>query len=280
LAILALLDALHSERALPAGNIRAMNADVRLLLFSDPHLFANTQASLRGVQTLASLQRVLDQASREASEADALVCCGDIVNDEPEGYAHFAHALERCGKPVYCIPGNHDDPALLRAALARPPFQVGGHVDMSNWRIVLVDSCVPGQARGSVSASELEALEQALGSSERHALVCLHHHPVSMSSRWLDAIGIDNADQLLRVIDAHRNVRVLAWGHVHQYFDSQRRGVRLLATPSTGAQFLPRSEHFAVDNRPPAYRRLCLHPDGTIDTEVVWVQQAVGAAAA
>ncbi len=255
-----------------------MNADVRLLLFSDPHLFASPQGRLRGVQTLPSLERVLDHATAHAN-VDALICCGDIVNDEPEGYAHFVRLLERFGKPVYCVPGNHDDPAQLRAALSQPPFQVGGHVDVSNWRIVLLDSCVPGEARGAVSTGELQALERALGGTDRYALICVHHQPVSMSSRWLDAIGIANADELLGVIDAHPNVRALAWGHVHQYYDGQRGSVRLLATPSTGAQFLPRSDHFAIDQRPPAYRRLTLHANGTVDTDVVWVTKALGAAA-
>lgn len=255
-----------------------MNADVRLLLFSDPHLFASPQGRLRGVQTLPSLERVLDHALGHA-DVDALICCGDIVNDEPEGYEHFVRALERFDKPVYCIPGNHDDPAQLRAALSRPPFQVGGHVDVSNWRIVLLDSCVPGEARGAVSSEELRSLERALGRTDRHAMICVHHQPVSMSSRWLDTIGIVNADELWRVIDAHANVRALTWGHVHQYYDGQRGDVRLLATPSTGAQFLPRSDHFAIDQRPPAYRRLTLHANGTFDTDVVWVAKALGAAA-
>jgi Icc protein len=255
-----------------------MNADVSLLLFSDPHLFASPQGSLRGVRTLPSMERVLDHATAHTS-VDALICCGDIVNDEPEGYAHFARVLERFEKPVWCIPGNHDDPVQLRAALSRPPFQVGGHVDVSNWRIVLVDSCVPGQARGAISSEELQALERALAGTDRHVLICVHHQPVSMSSRWLDTIGIANAEELLQLIDAYPHVRALAWGHVHQYFDGQRGSVRLLATPSTGAQFLPRSEHFAIDQRPPAYRRLTLHANGTLDTDVVWLTKALGAAA-
>jgi len=255
-----------------------MNEDVRLLVFSDPHLFASPQGSLRGVQSLPALERVLDHATAH-TDLDALICCGDIVNDEPEGYAHFVRILERYGKPVYCIPGNHDDPAQLRAALARPPFQVGGHVDVSNWRIVLLDSCVPGQARGAVRPEELAALERSLASTDRYALICVHHQPVSMSSRWLDAIGVANADELLDVIDAHANVRALTWGHVHQYYDGQRGQVRLLATPSTGAQFLPRSEHFAIDQRPPAYRRLTLRANGTVDTDVVWLTEALVAAA-
>ena len=249
-----------------------MNAAVRLLQFSDPHLFASPHGTLRGVATLASMQRVLAHAGGRRLNIDALVCSGDIVNDEPEGYTHFARVLGEFGKPVYCIPGNHDDPARLRSA--RPPFQVGGHVDLGAWRVVLVDSCKPGQVRGYVSAAELAALDAALGSAPQYAIVFVHHHPVSMASRWLDAIGIDNADEFLRVLDAHPQVRAISWGHVHQSFDARRHGVRLLATPSTCAQFLPLSDGFAVDSQPPAYRRLTLQPDGQLETEVVWVDAA------
>jgi Icc protein len=254
-----------------------MHPAVRLLQFTDPHLFASPKGRLRGVHTLASMQGVLAHAGARRQNIDAVVCTGDIVNDEPGGYAHFARELGAFGKPVYCIPGNHDDPVQLRDALAGPAFQVGGYADLGAWRIVLVDSCVPRQARGRISAAELAALDAALSGCERYAIVFVHHHPVSMASRWLDAVGIENADDFLRVLDAHPQVRAVSWGHVHQSFDTRRRGVRLLATPSTCAQFLPQANEFAVDARPPAYRRIALQPDGTLDTEVVWVEAAAGA---
>jgi len=40
-----------------------MNEAIRLLLLSDPHLFANPEGNLRGVKTLASLQCVLGAAA-------------------------------------------------------------------------------------------------------------------------------------------------------------------------------------------------------------------------
>jgi Icc protein len=254
-----------------------MHPAVRLLQFTDPHLFASPLGQLRGVQTLASMQHMLAHAGARRQNIDAVVCTGDIVNDEPEGYAHFARELGAFGKPVYCIPGNHDDPARLRGALAHPPFQVGGYADLGAWRIVLVDSCVPHQARGRISPAELAALDAALSGCERYAMVFVHHHPVPMASRWLDAVGIENAQDFLRVLDAHAQVRAISWGHVHQCFDTRRHGVRLLATPSTCAQFLPQANEFAVDARPPAYRRITLQPDGTLDTEVVWVEADAGA---
>ncbi len=176
-----------------------MNDDVRLLQLTDSHLFASPHGRLRGVETLFSLQRVLSHASARKLNVDAVVCTGDIVNDEPDGYAHFARVLSALGKPVYCIQGNHDDPARLRSALAAPPFQVGGHVDLGAWRIILVDSCVPGQAGGRISKPELQALDAALTDNRRYAMVCVHHHPVAMASRWLDAVGIENADEFFAV---------------------------------------------------------------------------------
>lgn len=257
-----------------------MSHDVRLLQISDTHLFANPKGRLRGVETLTSLRQVLTHATARRTSLDALLCSGDLINDDIGGYPHFVRELSVLGKPVYCVPGNHDDPALMRRALSQPPFQVGGYVDLGTaWRIVLLDSCVPGKAGGRISRTELRALEAALSGSDRYAMVCLHHHPVSMASDWLDAVGIENADELFAILDAHSRVRALSWGHVHQSFDGRRSGVRLLATPSTCGQFLPLSDEFAVDRRPPAYRRLTLQSDGGIETEVVWVEEAAGALA-
>ena len=165
----------------------------------------------------------------------------------------------------------------MRRELDRPPFVIGGAVDLGLWRIVLLDSTIPGSAAGRLSQESLAALQSALAAApQRHVLVCLHHHPVPMSSRWLDRVGLQNAGEFLDIIDRHANVRGLVWGHVHQRYDALRNGVRLLATPSTCAQFLPRAEQFAVDRMPPAYRTLELKADGSITTEVVWVESGAG----
>jgi Icc protein len=162
----------------------------------------------------------------------------------------------------------------LRRELDCAPFVVGGEVDFGPWRIVLLDTWIAGSAAGRLSEPSLAQLDQALRTAcGRHALICLHHHPVDMSSRWLDEVGLENAAEFWRVVDQHRNVRAVLWGHVHQCFDALRGDVRLLATPSTCAQFMPGSKEFALDTLPPAYRTLQLRPDGTLTTEVVWIDQ-------
>ncbi|HEV7136272.1 MAG TPA: 3',5'-cyclic-AMP phosphodiesterase [Steroidobacteraceae bacterium] len=250
---------------------------VRLTHITDPHLYGGEGELLRGIATLPSLEATLASAQRRDWPPDALLATGDLVQDDAAGYPHFRRLLGALGVPVLCVPGNHDEPEAMRRELDRPPFVIGGAVDLGLWRIVLLDSTIPGSAAGRLSQESLAALQSALAAApQRHVLVCLHHHPVPMSSRWLDRVGLQNAGEFLDIIDRHANVRGLVWGHVHQRYDALRNGVRLLATPSTCAQFLPRAEQFAVDRMPPAYRTLELKADGSITTEVVWVESGAG----
>lgn len=252
---------------------------IRVIQFTDPHLFGDTAGTLRGINTLESLERTLADASGHLAIADAVLVTGDLVQDDAGGYEHFRRLFARLGKPVLCIPGNHDFVPQMRAALAGPPFQLDGPVDIGAWRIVMLDSVVPNQAGGHMSVDVLAKLDEDLGvARQRHAMVCLHHHPVMMSSRWLDSVGLANADEFWSVIGSHPQVKAVVWGHVHQNFEGVRRGVRLFATPSTCAQFQPRSDQFVLDDQPPAYRLFTLHSNGAIDTGVHTVTAAESAA--
>jgi 3',5'-cyclic-AMP phosphodiesterase len=247
---------------------------ISLLQLTDQHLFGDATRGLRGVPTLPALRDTLAVARADIDRCAAILATGDLVQDDPGGYVHFRREFAALGKPILCIPGNHDDVPAMRAALADPPFQMGGVFDVGNWRVVLLDSTVPGETGGELGPQSLQELQGALeGGTDRHTLICLHHHPVSMRSRWLDTVGLANADAFFEIVRPHRQVRAIAFGHVHQAFDELRDGVRLIATPSTCSQFLPGSDDFAVDNQPPAYRKLALHADGRIDTEVVWLRQ-------
>jgi 3',5'-cyclic-AMP phosphodiesterase len=259
-------------RAPPASATLLSMSTIRLVQFTDPHLYGDEGEELRGVATLPALTAALAQARARHWPPDALLLTGDLVQDDPGGYRHVRRLFGSLGLPVLCIPGNHDEPQAMRRELAGDPFVLGGFLDLGRWRIVLLDSCIPGSAGGALSAEGLAGLDAALSSAgTRHCLVCLHHHPVPLASRWLDRVGLINAAEFLHAIDAHRNVRAIVWGHVHQTYDGLRKGVRLLAPPSTCAQFLPKSDDFAGDQRPPAYRTFELQADCSLLTEVVWV---------
>jgi 3',5'-cyclic-AMP phosphodiesterase len=264
-------------RAFPEFDHRGTMQRFQLLQVTDPHLFADEGRRLYGVQTAESLRRVL-AAACAGQRPDAIVATGDIGDDLSAGaYHHFRRMLAAAGAPVYSLPGNHDDPVRMKQLLDADGFQFCGQARLGAWGMVALDTNVPGEAAGQLAASELARLEDELQSlADRPVLVCLHHPPVPVGSPWIDAVGLLNAAEFLAVIDRHPSVRAVLAGHVHQEFDVLRAGVRLLATPSTCAQFTPRTESCVMDRRPPGYRWLTLHPDGRLETRVGWLAELVG----
>jgi Icc protein len=251
---------------------------VQLLHVTDPHLFGDPARHLYGVNTAESLRLVLEQALGAGPPPDAVLVTGDIGDDlSAAAYARFRQALEHCGAPVFCLPGNHDDPALMAALLDERGFQYGGSARLGAWGLVMLDTHVPGKAHGLLADAELERLDAQLREfRDVPVLVCLHHPPVPVGSAWLDGVGLRNGTAFLDVIDRHEQVRVVLAGHVHQEFDVQRGAVRLLATPSTCAQFTPRTPRCVMDRRPPGYRCLSLREDGAVTTQVRWLPRLIG----
>lgn len=248
-----------------------------LLQLSDSHLHAAADSRMRGVTTYATFLAVLEQAQRDRRwPVDAILATGDIVQDESRaGYERFRAALEPLGVPVYSIPGNHDDPKLMGEILVGGHFHLGGELRLDSWSVVLLSTFLAGEDAGGLGPARLNGLKQALAAhAGQHVLVAMHHHPLPMGSRWLDGVALRDASDFWQIIDAHPSVRGVVCGHVHQAADYTRNHVRFLSTPSTCAQFLPGSEFFALDERPPGLRWIELHADGSIETEVAWVPGA------
>ena len=246
-----------------------------VLQITDTHLFGSVDRLQRGINTQASLESVLAHARNDSRwPPDAVVVTGDIVHDESRaGYRRFRQTLETLGSPAYCIPGNHDDPELMAECLASPRVQFCGDVRLGTWRVILLNTHLPGEVGGELGTNELARLEGTLTRlSSEHTLICMHHHPVPMGSAWMDQVGLRDAAQFLQIVQRHSQVRAVLWGHVHQASDRQLDGVRLLSSPSTCSQFLPLSDEFAVDARPPGMRWLALSPDGNLTTEVDWAR--------
>jgi Icc protein len=246
---------------------------LRVLHLTDPHLFAAKDGSLRGTVTFASLASVLDHYRSGDWQADVAVVTGDLIQDDSaEAYQHFRQLLGELGIPVYCVPGNHDIRDLMRDALSEAPFVYCGNQQFGDWLLVGMDSCVDGQAGGAIAAAEFDRVDDEIAASDAsHVMLHLHHPPVAMGSRWLDTVGMDNGAEALRRFTASGKVRLTIFGHVHQDFSTEIAGMRISATPSTCSQFGPGSAEFAIDDNPPAYRRIELHPDGSHHNELIWV---------
>lgn len=253
-----------------------MQSSLFVVQITDSHLLGDAQGRLLGVNTDHSLRGVIDDIKRREPQVDVVLATGDIAQDgSAEAYERFLNHVSGLSARVHGLPGNHDDGEILRSVWQARLDPV---VDLGNWRIVLLDSSVPGSNGGHLAQSQFDVLlAAATQASDRHVLVAVHHNPVPMGCSWLDSMTIDNGDALFMMLERLTNVRCLLWGHVHQKYDKLHRyspahGVRFLASPSTCVQFMPHSEVFELDTAPPAYRWLRLHANGDIDTGVQSVQ--------
>lgn len=228
---------------------------------------------MRGVATHGSLQRVLDHYANGDWRAERAVITGDLIQDDSAAaYDRFRELLLPLNMRMHCVPGNHDVRGLMRKVCCAPPFSYCAFEEIRDWLIVGLDSCVTESAGGRVATEELQRLSGIVSQSESsHVMICLHHPPVAMGSAWLDSVGLENGEEFLRHLESLHKVRLVVFGHVHQAYDAVHHGIRVMATPSTCRQFLPDSKVFAVDDRPPAYRRIALLPDGDCETEIIWI---------
>ena len=239
-------------------------------------MFADSESRLRGTVTHLSLSRVLEHIADADWPADLVAMTGDLIQDDSRAaYDRFCDLMSTLNLPVYCVPGNHDIRELMRDAVSRDPFHYCASVHVNNWLITGIDSCLSGDAGGRVDDEELERLAKILAeTTAEHVLICLHHPPLPVGSKWLDRVGLKNGDEFLRMIAQPGNVRAAIFGHVHQEFEGERDSIRIIGTPSTCRQFAVASDDFALDDNPPAYRRISLHADGHIENELIWLNPA------
>ncbi len=254
---------------MPLSDASSSSSSVRVVQLTDSHIFADAQQRLLGMDTFASLNAVIDLVQAECEQIDLVLATGDITQDaSAQAYQRFIEAVSRLPRPSHWIPGNHDDAALMAELGDRHDLN-RDWVDIGAWRVVLLDSSVPGHVHGLLAPQQLERLDQALDSAgARHVLICLHHHPVAIGSDWMEPLGLHNAPELMSRLDADQRVRGVLWGHIHQELERQRGTVQLLASPSTCVQFAVASHDFATDTLAPGYRWLRLYDDGRIETEV------------
>jgi len=263
---------MSDSNAAPIQTLQAVDPSVvRLVQITDCHIQAGAADRLKGMNTRASLDAICQSILADKDNLDLLLATGDLSQDgSAASYAYLAQQLFKLRLPVFWLPGNHDDPGVMREQLDSGQLSAAKQVLISNWLIVLLDSTIKGESAGKVSREQIDFLQTSLRAHpQHHALVCLHHQAMPAGSAWIDQLGLQQSHELHSVIKSQPNVRAVLWGHVHQQAHHYRDGIEWLSSPSTCVQFKPGSDEFALDNLPPGYRQLNLHADGSIDTGVV-----------
>ena len=251
-------------------NPRLEDGTVRVLQLTDCHLFADKDKELLGVNTSDSLDAVINSIQEQNFDYDFIAFTGDISQDYSlASYQHFAKKIARLEKPVFFLPGNHDDGPLMYRIFADLGVEIAKNVITPKWQFVFLNSEVYAVPHGWIQRKQLDyAAFCQRRSPTQHVCLLVHHLPLLVDSAWLDTQTMHNADEFNTYIHRISNVKLVLTGHVHQEFDATQRGIRYIATPSTSIQFTPKSNDFALDNLAPGWRYLNFNPDGSVDTKV------------
>ncbi len=206
-----------------------------------------------------------------AAGVDATIIKGDIADrGRPEQFAAAADCFAGLAMPHHAFLGNHDHYARAEglevdgcALLGQP--EAPRSVEIGGWRLVLLDTAVPGEHHGELSSERLAWLESALEQSREEdapTLVLCHHHPVPprYRDRYPNTIGIDPGDSLrfFAAIGRHPQVKGVLIGHTH------RNRVRL--NEASGA--VPWAEVNCTKDYPGGWAHLRLYEDGSFRQEV------------
>ena len=246
-----------------------MSKGILVAQITDCHLPADPQRPYRGINPYLNLRTLLK--SVKSRKPDLLLATGDLSEDgSRRSYQALQALFSPLGVPVLALPGNHDDEHILAEVFPGSPVDGIGVSEHGIWKIIRLNSCLPGKPEGRLGEKPLAELADFLDNhGQCPMLIALHHQPVEVGSPWIDKYRLLESHQLLGLLDRHPNVKAVAWGHIHQAFETQRGATTMLGGPSSAINTLPGTQKFTTDMSGPAFRWLELREDKTVVSVIV-----------
>ncbi len=257
-----------------------MASPLRVVQLSDLH-FSSREGGYAWRDTTASFAAVAERVVE--ARPDMVVVTGDLANEgKPDEYEMAGDALAALDLPVYCLAGNHDSTDAFHAHLPRPNVSAPRTLRVGEWLFLFGDSNAGGMAfdpdhgwvdtpgrmhdaNGSLTTHEISWLTRQLATSHAaHAMLWLHHPPGS--SRFFEQPEYDA--QVAAIADSTERLRAVAAGHAHTGVTMTVGGIPSHLCPSTGLSL----DFLEMVMMPPGYREFVFWPDGSIETDVVWVE--------
>lgn len=211
-----------------------------LLHLSDTHLVEGGNL-YGGVDSTATLQRLLGDVQASGVRPDALVFTGDLTDRGEAGAYDRLRALvepvaEALDARIIWAMGNHDDRANFRSRLLdqQPSTGTVDRVhDLDGLRVITLDSTVPGKHHGELLRDQLDWLAGVLASpAEFGTILAMHHPPVPTV---LDlAVLVELLDQkALADVVRGTDVRSIIAGHLHYSTTATFAGIPVSVASAT-----------------------------------------------
>ena len=228
--------------------------EAHFALFSDTHIPADPNDGYRGFKPVENLKAIVPQMM--AARPDAAIHCGDAARLEGklEDYEAVKALLAPLAAqaPISIALGNHDDRANFRKAFPPGASPAGKEVDRHILvlerpvaRFVVLDSLLfTNKTPGFLGEAQRNWLAGYLGQiADRPVVVFVHHTLGNKDGELLDA------DRFFAVLEPHRHVKAVFYGHSHVWNLERRGRLHLINLPAVGYNFNDKDPVGWVDAR-------------------------------
>ncbi|MFD8007149.1 metallophosphoesterase family protein [Streptomyces mirabilis] len=219
---------------------------MRILHLSDTHLDRSGSPDADGADGTAALRSLLAELSH-LQDLDAVVVTGDVADDgSREAYAR-AHGLlsgyaGQRGADVFYTTGNHDDRTafadvlgsghlLPEAVYEGSAGERAGASTVDGWRLITLDTLVPGKGYGRLDRGQLDWLRELLvNPAPAGTVLAFHHPPVALDVDVQRALGLQNSAELAETIRG-TDVQLILNGHFHLQILARLEQATVWVTP-------------------------------------------------
>lgn len=210
------------------------------ILLGDPHLVGKDLENY-GQNPAKRLESIIDVVNTDYASAKAIFILGDLAeNGKEEEYNVAKKLLGKLNKPVFCVPGNHDDKNLLKETF--PSLYIDTEKNLSfnyetdKHEFIGLDSTLKDSSKGIICQNRLSWLDQKLSLITKKVVLLMHHPALSVGYN-IDSIKlIDNSD-LLKTLNKHKSkISLLIFGHIHRNVAGTWEGFPFVTLRGTGHQ--------------------------------------------
>ena len=263
----------YCEQGRNAAESQNAKSILRVFQITDPHLLHNPNETFLGINPYNHLAKIVDDVilSKDPTVTELLLLTGDISQDfSPKSYQNALGLIDKIKLPTTTIPGNHDEPNILKQTMVSDQANVYCSIAYDNWHIILLNSQWHNHVAGQLDQENLLFLQRELNNNhDKDTIIFVHHHILPVGTPWVDSSILTNAAQFLAIISQHQNIKAVFSGHVHQESATKHQHVNFYTAPAVSWQFTPQIQTFKLDVRMPGYRIIDLYKGGKYSTNVI-----------
>ena len=211
---------------------------MKIIQISDLHICRDKNQHFFSQNSMNSLNKIVNEI-KKYQDISFVIITGDISQDGSlESYKNALEILNTISLPIYYIPGNHDDQKIMHELFNKSGISlISESIKLDGWEFHHINTSIPGTDCGFIDANTLTSFKDKLSITNNNIVIVSHHHLLPVGTPLVDECMVVNPDDLLKILDENRKIKLVICGHVHGDYKITRKHYCLESSPATCFQW-------------------------------------------